>query len=212
MKLTFKSPEIVVRAVKAGLTVYWRNTGYRVTEGMQIVHHSGSSEGAHWPPHDMSKIFAYVSQDTEDFLTTLLFCNEPEDWDEDEDEPPFNADMHNRTIYDFAPEFVAAVEAFISGFRETLGNTDLDMLSRSFGGNVFLSLSGHGAGFWDDSHPWGGWSTTFSLHTAGTDTASSNSTSPMMSPACWTCLLSHQPGKNTETKHSNYYDASIQQL
>ena len=155
MKLTFKSPEIVVRAVKAGLTVYWRNTGYRVTEGMQIVHHSGSSEGAHWPPHDMSKIFAYVSQDTEDFLTTLLFCNEPEDWDEDEDEPPFNADMHNRTIYDFAPEFVAAVEAFISGFRETLGNTDLDMLSRSFGGNVFLSLSGHGAGFWDDSHPMG---------------------------------------------------------
>ena len=155
MKLTFKTSELVARAVKAGLTVYWKNTHYTVQEGMQIVHHSGSFEGAHWPPNDMSKIFSYVSQDAEDFLATLLFCNEPEDWDEDEDEPPFNADMHNRTIYDFAPEFVAAVEAFIDGFRWTLGDLDLDVLSRSFGGNVFLSLSNHGAGFWDDAHPTG---------------------------------------------------------
>ncbi len=150
MKLTFKSPEIVARAVKAGLTVYWPNGGYpncRIvrcpgTDDLWVSHY-GNAVGLHWPSYDVKDFFSYVPQDTEDFLATLLFCNEPE-WG---DEYP--------TVYDFAPEFVSAVEQFIAGFRETLDDLDLDVLSSSFGGNVFLSLSGHGAGFWDDSHPMG---------------------------------------------------------
>lgn len=151
MKLTFKTPEIIARAVKAGLTVYWQNGSYKVTEDGRGVTYISPRDSyptvLRWPSYDVKDFFSYVSQDTEDFLATLLFCNEP-------DGRPEDGAQQNR-CYDFAPEFVAAVEQFISRFRETLDDLDLDVLSRSFGGNVYLSLSGHGAGFWDDSHPMG---------------------------------------------------------
>ncbi len=147
MKLAFKTPEIVARAVKAGLTVHWKNGGYRVTEDGRGVTYISPRDSyptvLHWPSYDAKDFFSYVSQDTEDFLAMFLYLTEPELGDK------------YPTVYDFAPEFVAAVEKFIDGFRETLDDLDLDVLSSSFGGNVFLSLSGHGAGFWDDSHPMG---------------------------------------------------------
>lgn len=153
MKLTFKTPEIVARAVKAGLTVYWQNGSYQVTEDGRGTTYISPRDSyptvLHWPSYDAKDFFSYVSQDTEDFLAMLLFCS-PGYWSNDSE-----ADTHDRTVYDFAPEFVAAVETFIAGFRDTLDDLDLDVLSRSFGGNVYLSLSGHGAGFWDDAHPMG---------------------------------------------------------
>lgn len=63
------------------------------------------------------------------------------------------------TIHEFHPEFTAALESFLDGFRDfiTVKNEsrdeeiDPDACARSFGGNVFFSLSGHGCGFWDES-------------------------------------------------------------
>lgn len=62
---------------------------------------------------------------------------------------------------DFSPEFIAGVESFIAGFIAYLAERHPHLhacrnnMERSFGGNVYLSLSGHGAGFWDDSEPEG---------------------------------------------------------
>lgn len=161
MKLTFSTPEALTRAVKAGLTVHWSNTGYTVVpshDGLQINHHNGSTVGIHWPSYPVNQFFATVSNDASDFLNAFLRANEPEGTPEtwaDDEEPPYNADLYGRTVYDFAPEIYAGLETFISGFRAYLeaqgvGSDDLDTLERSFGGNVYLSLSGHGCGFWDD--------------------------------------------------------------
>ena len=87
-----------------------------------------------------------LSNDVASFLETLLWANDyPAGW----------------TIHEFHPEFIAALDAFLSGFRaklsdlrETAADPDLldeDATGRSYGGNVYLSLSGHGCGFWDDS-------------------------------------------------------------
>jgi len=89
-----------------------------------------------------------MKQDTKDFLETLLFVAD----NPDDTERPFI----DSTIYDFTPAFVAAVESFIDGFRDYLSKQEnelaenADGCERSFGGNVFFTLSGHGCGFWDD--------------------------------------------------------------
>lgn len=95
-----------------------------------------------------------MNQDTQDFLGTLLWtAHNPDD--------PKTAHIANWTIWEFHPDFVAAVDRFIAGFREYLEKldeqaTDTDVYAhpdnceRSFGGNVYLSLSGHGCGFFDD--------------------------------------------------------------
>ena len=65
-----------------------------------------------------------------------------------EDSPILDA-----SIFDYDDKLVEAVSAFISGFRDYLeskGIEPLDDSPRSFGGNVFFSLSGHGVGFWDE--------------------------------------------------------------
>ena len=86
-----------------------------------------------------------MTQDAESFLETLL-------WTLPEDE---EQEVREATIHDFSPEFVEALEGFLSGFRDFANGRDPEALeiadncSRSFGGNVYLSLSGHGAGFWD---------------------------------------------------------------
>lgn len=87
------------------------------------------------------------STDAQDFLETLLFiCEQP-------DEP--DCPLKGKTVFDFSDPLVAAVESFIDGFRAFLEkkgfNMDrLDDLQRSFGGNVFASLSGAGIGFFDE--------------------------------------------------------------
>ena len=160
MKLSFSTPALVERAVTAGLTVHWSNTGYTVKpshDGFQISHHGGNIVGLHWPSYTPAEFFAIVSDDASDFLEAFLFADAPEgqDWP-DSEEPPASADLQNRTVYDFAPEVYAALEAFISGFRAYLDaqgvtSDDLDTLERNFGNNVYFSLSGHGVSFRDDS-------------------------------------------------------------
>jgi len=86
-----------------------------------------------------------MTEDCEHFLETLL-------WAMPEDGPQ---EVRDATIYDFSPEFISGVESFIAGFRafasehnpEALERADND--ARSFGGNVYFSLSGHGVGFRD---------------------------------------------------------------
>jgi len=86
-----------------------------------------------------------MTQDAEKFLETLLWAL-PEDEEEE---------VRDATIYDFSPEFVEALQGFITGFRDFANGRNPEALEaadsspRSFGGNVYLSLSGHGAGFWD---------------------------------------------------------------
>lgn len=89
-----------------------------------------------------------MDQDTKDFLATLLWLSDAPDAEE-------AARLQAASVEDFSPAFIAAVEAFIAGFREHLAKSGFDMSAldkagRSFGGNVYLSLSGHGAGFFDD--------------------------------------------------------------
>lgn len=91
-----------------------------------------------------------MNQDTTDFLATLL-------WLASDTETDGGRELENKTIHDFAPEFVERVEAFVNAFREEAERiapacfSDGWIGERSFGGNVYLSLSGHGAGFFDDS-------------------------------------------------------------
>lgn len=86
-----------------------------------------------------------ISKDTADFLTALLFAlpeYEPEE-------------IREASIYDFSPEFIEAASGFISDFRDFANERNSEALEaadnspRSFGGNVYFSLSGHGCGFWD---------------------------------------------------------------
>ena len=95
-----------------------------------------------------------ISSDTEHFLETLLFCTDGENENESK----------GWTIYEFHPDFIQAVESFCDGFREYLEEKnqeaiekdlpepfeDPDSGERSFGGNCYASLSGHGIGFFDD--------------------------------------------------------------
>lgn len=87
-----------------------------------------------------------MNQDTTNFLTTLLWLAY------NEEEPRRFTD---KTIGDFSPAFVAAIDGFVAAFRahcNANGYSDkrLNDLQRSFGGNCYLSLSGHGAGFFDE--------------------------------------------------------------
>lgn len=86
-----------------------------------------------------------IAKDTADFLTALLFAlpeYEPEE-------------IREASIYDFSPEFIEAASGFIFAFRDFANARNPEALAaadnspRSFGGNVYFSLSGHGCGFWD---------------------------------------------------------------
>lgn len=85
-----------------------------------------------------------MKTDTASFLEALLWAY-PEN---DEGENP----MEGRTVHEFTQEFTAAVDSFTDGFRDYLADRDIEIpeTERSFGGNVYFSLSGHGCGFWDD--------------------------------------------------------------
>lgn len=89
-----------------------------------------------------------MKTDTAAFLSTLL-------WLAADNEDETGRALTHKTIHDFSPAFVAGAEAFVDAFRvylEATGRGHLaDAGTRSFGGNVYLSLSGHGAGFFDES-------------------------------------------------------------
>ena len=86
-----------------------------------------------------------MNQDTQDFLETLL-------WVADTGETR-TRHIKDWTIFEFHPEFIEAADTFLSAFRAYLFDKEIDPddCQRSFGGNVFFSLYGHGVGFSDDS-------------------------------------------------------------
>lgn len=90
-----------------------------------------------------------MTSDLSHFLEALLFTI-PDDPDYADQGP------RDASVYDFSPEFQEAAQSFLSGFRDYLAANYPDIyeredeLGRSFGGNVYFSLSGHGCGFWDD--------------------------------------------------------------
>ena len=92
-----------------------------------------------------------IAKDTADFLEAFLFAipeYEPEE-------------IREASIYDFSPEFIEAVSGFIFAFRDFANDRNPEALeaadnsTRSFGGNVYFSLSSQGCGFWDsdDTEP-----------------------------------------------------------
>jgi hypothetical protein len=86
-----------------------------------------------------------MKTDTQDFLEAILFAYPENEHGENE--------MDGESAYDFSPEFVAGAEQFIEGFRDYLARREIEIpeSDRAFGGNIYFSLSGHGAGFWDSS-------------------------------------------------------------
>ena len=84
---------------------------------------------------------------TENLLEALLFghCWEYSEYDEED-----------ITIYDFDNATIIRLEAFIESFENVLQEKmpeayeRLNELERSFGSNVYFSLSGHGCGFFDE--------------------------------------------------------------
>jgi hypothetical protein len=102
------------------------------------------------------------SQDAKDFLATVLFtCTDPHEINEEPEDDAFFPNAH--TASDFSGDFIAALETYLDGFRAYLDTLEpvqladqdtslpyaelLDSCQRSFGGNVYFSLSGHGCSF-----------------------------------------------------------------
>ena len=87
-----------------------------------------------------------TTSDVATFLESLLFTLPEGEAQE----------LRDASIFDFSDAFTIGAQAFISGFRDYLTTHHpalaerADELQRSFGGNVYFSLSGHGCGFWDD--------------------------------------------------------------
>lgn len=89
-----------------------------------------------------------LNSDLANFLETLLWCADGTREGMETDD----SKLEGATIHEFSKPFTDAVDKFLSGFRayaESKG-LDPDAPDRSFGGNVYFSLSGHGCGFWDD--------------------------------------------------------------
>jgi len=89
-----------------------------------------------------------MKTDTINFLEVLLFNGTDQDTEQ-------GGVLYGKTVYDFTPAFTNAVDKFVSAFRDHLEQTGfpmdkLDASERSFGGNVYWSLSGAGVGFFDD--------------------------------------------------------------
>ena len=88
-----------------------------------------------------------MKQDTVDFLSTLLWLADNPDAE--------TRELAGKSVHDFGDAFIEGAESFVGAFREhlnRLGFKAWGKMERSFGGNVYLSLSGHGAGFFDDSY------------------------------------------------------------
>lgn len=82
-----------------------------------------------------------MNTDTRDFLAALTFS------------AGAFSPILDASPDDFSAPFVDAVENFITAFRAYLDEKGIELFDdcpRSFGGNVFFSISGHGVGFWDE--------------------------------------------------------------
>ena len=84
---------------------------------------------------------------TEDFIEAMLFAYNWEDSEYNEEDV---------SIYDIDADSAAHIEAFIDSFLNHLYENhevlyeNIDQLERTFGGNVYFTLSGHGCGFFDE--------------------------------------------------------------
>ena len=89
-----------------------------------------------------------ITKEAQDFLESLLFSYGDQSVSEDKE-------IQESAIWEFSEPFIRAVESFIEGFENFLESKGFEMerlenLTRSFGGNCYFSLSGHGVGFWDE--------------------------------------------------------------
>jgi len=99
-----------------------------------------------------------LTNDAENFLETLLWVasgNEKETRDED-GKSPEDGELYEKTIYDFSDKFKIAVCDFCWNVKDEMleiegVEDELEKCSRSFGGNLFFSLTGHGCGFFDET-------------------------------------------------------------
>lgn len=96
-----------------------------------------------------------MDKDTEDFLSNLLLDAKISYREENKKGEDSEDRILECTIHDFSDNFKEGVRRFCKGFREYLDSSGFDterleQLSRSFGGSVYLSLSGAGAGFFDE--------------------------------------------------------------
>jgi hypothetical protein len=87
-----------------------------------------------------------MNTDTQDFLEALSFAASED------------SHIHDINVAKYHPAIVAAVDQFVGAFRTVCVDLGLDpdwVGGRSFGANVYFTLSGHGCGFQDDNGPWG---------------------------------------------------------
>ena len=99
-----------------------------------------------------------LTHDAQDFLETLLWVASGNEKDTryENGESAEDGELYGKTIYDFSDKFKVAVCNFCWDVRDEITEIEgvedeLLKCSRSFGGNLFFSLTGHGCGFFDES-------------------------------------------------------------
>lgn len=99
-----------------------------------------------------------LTHDAADFLETLLWVASENEKDtrNENGESVEDGELYEKTIYDFSDKFKVAVCNFCWDVRDEITEIEgvedeLAKCSRSFGGNLFFSLTGHGCGFFDES-------------------------------------------------------------
>lgn len=97
--------------------------------------------------------------DAKDFLETLLWVASENEKDTryQDGKSVEDGELYEKTIYDFSDKFKIAVCNFCWSVKDEIleiegVEDELEKCSRSFGGNLFFSLTGHGCGFFDESY------------------------------------------------------------
>lgn len=95
----------------------------------------------------------FLQAEVINFMAMVLFLNNWEDSDiEESDVAIYDICLSDwQTIEEFLKGFLQSLEKNHPGLNEKIRNGLCK--ERTFGGNVFASLTGHGIGFFDDSNP-----------------------------------------------------------
>lgn len=169
----------IKKAVENGIRVFWKNENYEIVKDAKNQWFIRSASNNHYiglthadgetmngnendffternPAQPVTTRTRPINQDTQDFLETVLWVERFEDGSEKPETFDKTFSDQGCTVYDFHPAFINAVENFLATVADCLIedetiSDELEKCERSFGGNVFLSQSGHGAGFFDES-------------------------------------------------------------
>ena len=163
--------EEIKKAVENGKRVFWKDENYEVVKGkagflitctannfaIGLTHADGvtmnGDENDFFVEGEKPETVEAVERveltpDGAEFLETLLFLASE------------NEELEGKTIFDFSPAFKKSTCNFCWNVRDEIGDgenghaleSELKKCERNFGGNLLLSLSGHGCGFWDETH------------------------------------------------------------